>query len=98
MGGFRDYNIDVEQSKSLGFTVYDFSKPLEVRNSDYFRPDLRVYFKKSKKNRSRMISMDIQNFVNQKNVAYKYYDSYLKETVTKYQLGMIPMLNYRWEF
>ena len=98
LGGFRDYNIDVEQSKSLGFTVYDFSKPLEVRNSDYFRPDLRVYFKKSKKNRSRMISMDIQNFVNQKNVAYKYYDSYLKETVTKYQLGMIPMLNYRWEF
>ena len=68
------------------------------KNPDYFRPDLRVYFKKSKDKFSRTISIDIQNFTGQKNLAYQYYDAFLEKITPKYQLGMIPMLNYRIEF
>jgi hypothetical protein len=45
-----------------------------------------------------MWSIDIQNVANYQNVAFNYYDAFQNKIITKYQLGMIPMLNYRWEF
>ncbi|SOE22676.1 TonB-dependent Receptor Plug Domain [Spirosomataceae bacterium TFI 002] len=98
MGGFRNYVIDVAQSKTKGTTIFDYSQPLLDRNPDYFRPDIRVYFRKNKGKKNIMWSLDIQNLANYQNVSYKYYDSFLGEVKTKYQLGMIPMLNYRIEF
>lgn len=98
LGGFRNYEISEAGSIVLQSTVYNFSKPLIEKNPDYFRPDLRVYLKKSKEKYSRTISVDIQNFTGQKNLAYEYYDILLKKITPKYQLGMIPMLNYRIEF
>lgn len=98
MGGFRDYEINVSESKLLRTTIFDYSQPLLDRNPDYFRPDIRVYYRKNKGKKNIMWSLDIQNLANYQNVAFKYYDSFLDEVKTKYQLGMIPMLNYRIEF
>lgn len=98
LGGFRNYEILEAASIVSKSTIYNYSKPLIEKNPDYFRPDLRVYFKKSKDKFSRTISIDIQNFTGQKNLAYQYYDAFLEKITPKYQLGMIPMLNYRIEF
>lgn len=98
LGGFRNYQILEGASVISKTTVYDYSKPLTQKNPDYFRPDLRVYFKKSKDKFSRTVSIDIQNFTGQKNLAYQYFDALLGKITPKYQLGLIPMLNYRIEF
>ncbi len=98
MGGFRDYEIDTDLSSLYGYTVYNYTKPLSVRYPAYFRPDLRLYFRKSKTKFSRMWSLDIQNVANYQNVAFDYFDRFQGKTIRKYQLGMIPLLSYRWEF
>ncbi|MCF8326019.1 MAG: TonB-dependent receptor [Leadbetterella sp.] len=98
LGGFRNYEILEAASIVSKSTIYNYAKPLIEKNPDYFRPDLRVYFKKSKDKFSRTISVDIQNFTGQKNLAYQYYDAFLEKITPKYQLGIIPMLNYRIEF
>lgn len=98
LGGFRNYEINQSKSASQKTTVYNYDKGLIVKNFQYFRPDLRIYFKKSKEKYARTISIDIQNFTSHKNLAFQYYDSYLKKVVAKNQLGIIPMFNYRWEF
>ena len=98
LGGFRQYSIDAAASQNMFTTVYDYNSPLSARQKDYFRPDLRVYLKRSKNKLNQMWSIDIQNFANYQNVAYQYFDAFKNEILTKYQLGMIPMINYRWEF
>jgi hypothetical protein len=72
--------------------------PFTTQQADFFRPDLRIYWRKSKAEYSRMLSIDIQNFANYENEAFRYYDSFLDKVVVKKQLGLIPMINYRWEF
>jgi hypothetical protein len=98
LGGFRNYEILEAASIVAKRTIYDYYKPLTAVNPDYFRADLRMYFKKSKEKMSRTISLDIQNLTGQKNLAYQYYDSFLQKITPKYQLGLVPMLNYRIEF
>ena len=98
LGGFRQYQIDLTASEAANTTVFDYNAPLTEKQKDYFRPDIRVYLKRSKAKLNRMWSIDIQNVANYQNVAYQTYDAYQGKILTKYQLGMVPMLNYRWEF
>lgn len=98
MGGFRDTPIDLQASRSFRTTVYEPNMPFTAQQADFFRPDVRIYWRKSKAKYSRMLSIDIQNIANYENEAYRYYDSFLDEIVVKKQLGLIPMINYRWEF
>ncbi len=98
VGGFRDYRIITAEYENMLYVYYDFRSPLNVKYDDYFRLDVRAYIKKSKKRGSETISLDIQNLTNRENVAYNYFDTYLMKMVQKKQLGLVPMLNYRWEF
>jgi len=96
-GGFRDRPIDVAQSQQQGTTVYS-SDDFNVQLPAYFRSDLRIYWKKSKPRYSRTLSLDLQNLTGAQNAAYSYFDAFQGKVVQKYQLGLIPILNYRWEF
>ena len=42
--------------------------------------------------------LDLQNATNARNEAFRYFDFRKGETVTRYQLGLIPNLSYRIEF
>ncbi len=96
-GGLRETPIDIASSNQQNQLVYDESKPFSIQMPDYVRPDVRVYWKKSKGNYNRTLSLDLQNAANIKNVAYSYYDSYLKQKVRQYHMGIVPVLSYRWE-
>ena len=65
---------------------------------DYFRIDFQVSFKKNKPDYTRILSLDIQNVLNRRNVAFYYFDTQQNKVVNKYQLGILPFLNYRIEF
>jgi len=61
----------------------------------YFRTDFRMSYRKNRKNSSVIWAIDIQNVTAQKNIAYNYYDRFTKNTETRYQLGLIPVLSYK---
>ncbi|GAB3258688.1 carboxypeptidase regulatory-like domain-containing protein [Larkinella harenae] len=96
-GGFRDRPIDVDQSRQRNTTVYG-SNEYTVQLPAYFRTDLRIYWKKSKARYSRTLALDLQNLTGAQNAAYSYFDAFQGKVIQKYQLGLIPIASYRWEF
>jgi CarboxypepD_reg-like domain len=98
VGGLVNYKLDEIASKAKGETIYLFNQPANERNPAYFRPDLRLYRRKTINKKTTTLSLDFQNVSNTQNKAYQYYDSYLSKVVTKNQLGLLPLLNYRIEF
>ncbi len=98
LGGFRDTPINVDASRAEGRTVYALKDAFTVKMKDYFRPDLRIYWKKNHRRYSRTLALDIQNVSGTQNQAYSYYDILQRQLVQKFQLGLIPILSYRWEF
>ena len=98
LGGFRERPINVFGSQGSNATVYQMSGAYTVKMKDYFRPDLRIYRKKSREKYSTTFALDLQNVSGTKNIAYHYYDTVKKSVVNQKQLGLIPVLSYRWEF
>lgn len=98
MGGLRDFPILETDSRNAGTTVFDYAAGLTDRYPVFFRPDLRIYLRKVKKNSMRMWSLDLQNIVGRQNLAFRYFDLVQNTVVDKNQLGLIPMLNYRVEW
>ncbi|WP_229239263.1 TonB-dependent receptor [Emticicia agri] len=98
LGGFYETPIDEQASQQAGRAIYKVTEAFTVKQPDYFRPDFRIYLKKSKERYSRTLALDIQNIAGYKNTAYSYYDILQKKVIKQYQLGLIPILSYRWEF
>lgn len=98
-GGLRAMPVDIAASETAGTTVFDESNGFPVMQKDFFRLDLRVYWKRSLGNRhNSTFAMDFQNATMQQNTAYQYYDPFTKQVETKYQLGLIPNISWRLEF
>ncbi|MBK8704155.1 MAG: TonB-dependent receptor [Saprospiraceae bacterium] len=97
-GGFRDTPIDAEASAAAGVTVYRDAEAFSLKQTDYYRLDLRIYLQWQKKKANSTLSLDIQNATNAKNTAFSYYDTQQKAIVIKRQLGIIPILSWRVEF
>jgi hypothetical protein len=98
LGGLRESSIDVASSVLEGQTIYDYSDPYSQKLRDYFRVDLRLSLRKDKPKYTRTFAIDIQNVSNQQNEAYHHYDFTQQKIVTKFQLGIIPVLVYRIDF
>lgn len=98
LGGLRESIIDFAQSASGATTEYVDSRVFEFNLKNYFRLDLRLNWRKNRKNYTRTIALDIQNLLNTQNEAYHYYDHVKGRAVVQYQLGLIPVLVYRIDF
>lgn len=81
-----------------GFLVLPTGEPYSAQLHDVYRIDLRVYLKRDRNGRTGQWSLDLQNATNARNEAFRYFDYRKGETVTRYQLGLIPNLSYRVEF
>ena len=97
LGGLRQRQIDVANSIAYGTTQYAGNEYV-VKLPDYWRPDLRVAWRKNKPGYTRTLSIDIQNVASYQNVAYYYFDTFTQQVEIKYQLGIIPVLVYRVDF
>lgn len=97
-GGMRETPIDLAASINTGTTQWDASRPFADRLPPYFRMDLRWSRRWEKDGRSSLLALDIQNLTNRRNVAWRYYDAVQQKVVTRYQLGLIPVLTWRLEF
>jgi hypothetical protein len=98
MGGFYEREVNEQASIDNKRLIYRNADAFTIKQPDYFRPDFRIYMKKSKEKYSRTLAFDIQNIANYQNVSYSYYDILQNKIVRQYQMGLIPILSYRWEF
>ncbi|MBP6828767.1 MAG: TonB-dependent receptor [Saprospiraceae bacterium] len=98
-GGFRAMPLDENASAFEQTTVYSAADGFSIRQPDFFRLDLRIYWKRSLGDRrNSTFAMDFQNATMQENTAYRYYDPFTKQVETKNQLGLIPNISWRLEF
>ncbi|MCU0352904.1 MAG: carboxypeptidase-like regulatory domain-containing protein [Cytophagales bacterium] len=97
-GGNRYTPVDLEKSRERGEGVDREDQAFAIRASDYFRTDLRVSYRKNRPRASYTLSLDIQNVTNRQNVFGQFYDPSIGNIQTYYQVGLIPILNYRIEF
>lgn len=98
LGGMRESAVLEGASIFAGETVYNEADPYNQKLPDYFRVDVRLSFRKNKPGYTRTFAIDIQNLTNQQNEAYQYYDRVQAKVMTKYHLGIIPVLVYRVDF
>lgn len=98
LGGFYEREVNEQASIDNKRLIYRNADAFTIKQPDYFRPDFRIYMKKSKEKYSRTLALDIQNIANYQNVSYSYYDILQNKIVRQYQMGLIPILSYRWEF
>lgn len=97
-GGLRETPIDVTASALAQRTVFDTAAAFSLQQDAFFKTDLRIYWKRNRKNFSSTLALDIQNLTNQQNPSFRYYDTFLGETTQEYKLGLLPILSYRVEF
>ena len=97
-GGLREATVNEAFSSMFGYTVYNTQDGYTEKLPDYFRMDLRVSWRKNKPHATRTLSLDIQNVLGTRNIAYHYFDTYLQQAKIKYQLGLYPVIAYRMEF
>ncbi|MEM6264130.1 MAG: TonB-dependent receptor [Bacteroidota bacterium] len=97
-GGYRTTPIDTLASAATGATVLRESEAFSEQLADYFRLDIRISWKKNKKGYTRTLAFDLQNATNRENVASQRYDIQAQRIITRFQLGLIPLLTYRLDF
>ena len=94
-GGYREMPIDLEESRSAGYTIFDDRNGFSIQQDSYNRLDLRIYLKTDHKQFTSLFALDIQNVLNRENPAFQFYDPLLDEVVEDNQLGLLPILSYR---
>lgn len=98
-GGIREADIDQDASKASNQTVISERIGYFNQYPDYFRVDLRVYWRKNLGNRrNSTFALDLQNLTAKENLAYHYFDPFTQQIENKYQLSTIPNFSWRLEF
>jgi len=97
-GGYRSTPLDFVRSADAGYAIYKEKEAFTIQSPAYFRTDLRVSMKWSRRHRTNTLSLDLQNVSNRKNVYDQGYDEWTNSIKTYYQQGLIPVLNYKLEF
>jgi hypothetical protein len=97
-GGNRLTPIDMQRSIQEDQTVYFDNRAFEINGPDYFRIDLQLSYRKNKPKYSWIISLDFENLTNRLNVYNEYFDKDTKQIEKNYNLGILPILNFKVEF
>ncbi|HUP11282.1 MAG TPA: TonB-dependent receptor, partial [Niastella sp.] len=97
-GGYRTTPIDLPASQQEGYTIYKEKQAYSLQNEAYFRPDCRISIKWNRTRLTSTLSLDIQNMINRENIFNQDYDLLKNTTITNYQNGIIPVLNYKVEW
>ncbi|MCX7974508.1 MAG: TonB-dependent receptor [Candidatus Aminicenantes bacterium] len=95
-GGAPYTPFDFELSRQKDTSYFDLSRINQLRYPPYHRLDLKLEKKFSYRGWFFLISLDIQNVYNRKNVYYKFWDEGQEQTV--YLLPFLPLLALKIEF
>lgn len=94
-GGKRYIPIQLNQSITQGQAVYDYSKAYVNKYNDYFRSDLKVGFRQSKKRFNHEFSVEFQNITNNQNIFQEVYNPLKQRIDRQFQIGLFIVPTYR---
>ena len=94
-GGQRYIPIDLEQSQNQNAAVYDYDNAFAPQHPEYFRTDIKIGYKLNGKKITQEWAFTMQNATNRKNVFSQGYDVSTQSVFTRYQIGMLPIMQYK---
>jgi len=97
-GGRRYTQIDEERSKVEHRPIYNYDEAFEQKFPDYFRTDLKVFFKHDGKKANYEMGIDFQNIFNVQNIYSQNFNTSTGELYNTYQLGIMVIPYFRYEF
>ncbi|OFZ06622.1 MAG: hypothetical protein A2338_01065, partial [Bacteroidetes bacterium RIFOXYB12_FULL_41_6] len=97
-GGRRYTPIDENQSKIEHRPVYITNETYARQFNNYFRIDLKVYFKHGGKKSNYEVGIDLQNLTNAQNIYSQNFNTSTGEIYYTYQLGIMVIPYVRFEF
>ena len=97
-GGYRFTPIDLAASIAANQTVELNNSAFSKQNPVYFRIDAAISLKRIKPHHTTILSLDVQNATNRKNVFGQYFEPQKQSIVTYFQTTIIPVLSYKVEF
>lgn len=98
LGGRRFTPLDEAASLIAKDEVYIDSLAFSQQHLAYFRPDIRIAYRLNWKKISQEFALNINNFINRDNIQSLEYDRTNNRIGYSYQLGRIPIFQYRLEF
>lgn len=97
-GGQRYTPVDQMASIQAGAVIFNESRTNELQYPDYFRSDLRIAFKISTKKITQEWAVDFRNITNYQNIFTQEFNPSTGQTENTYQIGFLPIGQYRIEF
>lgn len=88
-GGRRYIPINEEKSQEQGQPVYYYDQAFEEKFPNYFRTDLKIYFRMNMKKLDTEIAIDFQNIFNTQNIYSQNFNASTGEIYYTYQLGLL---------
>lgn len=96
-GGYRISPIDREKSLAKHDIVFNETNIYSNQLPAFSRIDFGTYFRINKNKYSYIISVDVQNITNRKNILGYEYSDKVNDIVAVEGLGIVPILNFRIE-
>jgi hypothetical protein len=94
--GGRYYTpVDIARSKMTGMEFRKNEEAYSLQYDPYFRIDFKLSFRKNSRKITHEWSIDVQNIINRKNPYRVTFNPTTGELVTQYQLGILPIPQYR---
>ncbi len=97
-GGKRGTPIDLDEFDQSGNITLVHKERNTIRFKDYFRLDMSVYYRINRPKVAHIFSLDIQNLTLRDNVDTQFFNPNTRMIETDFQLGLVPIFNYRIEF
>jgi len=97
-GGRRYTPLNEDQSRIEHRPVYYYDQAYELQFPDYFRTDIKVFFKHGGKKANYEMGIDVQNIFNTQNIYSQNFNTSTGEVYYTYQLGVMVIPYFRFEF
>ncbi len=98
VGGKYFTPLNLGASKTKGSAVYDETRAYSLRQSAYFRTDIRFSYRREMRRSTMEFSMDLQNVTARKNIFQQTYNPRTSELVNQYQQPFFPVPYFRYTF
>lgn len=98
IGGSRYTPIDLVASIDLGDEVRTWSDPFSAKGDDILKLDLAIGMRRNHKKYFTEWKIDVQNATNNQGVVNQYYVHANQAIEQGTQLGLLPVISYKWQF
>lgn len=98
VGGKYITPLNLAASRIRGAAVYDENRAYSLRQSAYFRTDIRLSYRREMRRSTMEFSMDLQNVTARKNIFQQTYNPRTNQLVNQYQQPFFPVPYFRYTF